>query len=154
MGRRVGIALAAGAGALTLCQAAVPASELRGPGVVRITDVQVQYTRVDVGPRGPSPGDIEVTRYKLYNKGVRVKPIGRAQLVCTNVAQNFRQCSGTYLLPAGKMTVGGALQYRGLYDLAVTGGTGVYTNVHGTLTATRLTKRPPTELLLFRLIVA
>jgi hypothetical protein len=154
MGRRVGIALAAGAGALTLCQAAVPASELRGPGVVRITDVQVQYTRVDVGPRGPSPGDIEVTRYKLYNKGVRVKPIGRAQLVCTNVAQNFRQCSGTYLLPAGKMTVGGALQYRGLYDLAVTGGTGLYTNVHGTLTATRLTKRPPTELLLFRLIVA
>jgi len=154
MGRRVGIALAAGAGALTLCQAAVPASELRGPGVVRITDVQVQYTRVDVGPRGPSPGDIEVTRYKLYNKGVRVKPIGRAQLVCTNVAQNFRQCSGTYLLPAGKMTVGGALQYRGLYDLAVTGGTGLYTNVHGTLTATRLTKRPPTELLLFRLVTA
>jgi hypothetical protein len=154
MVRRVGIALAVGVGALTLCQAAVPASELKGPGVVRITDVQVQYSRIDLGAKGPSPGDVEVTRYKLYNKRVRVKPIGRGQLVCVNVAQNFRQCDGTYLLPAGKMTVSGALQYRGLYDLAVTGGTGFYTNVHGTLTATRLTKRPPTELLLFRLITA
>jgi hypothetical protein len=153
MVRRVGIALAVSGGALALCQAAVPASELKGPGVVRITDVQVQYTRVDVGAKGPSPGDIEVTRYKLYNKRVREKPIGRGQLVCTNVAQNFRQCDGTYLLPAGKMTVSGALQYRGLYDLAVTGGTGFYVNAHGTLTATRLSKKPPTELLLFRLII-
>jgi hypothetical protein len=154
MVRRVGIALAASASALTLCQAAVPASELKGPGVVRITDVQVKYTRVDVGAKGPSPGDLEVTRYKLYNKRVREKPIGRAQLVCVNIGQNFRNCNGTYLLPAGKMTVSGALQYRGLYDLAVTGGTGLYTNAHGTLTATRLSKKPlPTELLLFRLII-
>jgi hypothetical protein len=154
MVRRVGIALAVSGGALTLCQAAIPASELKGPGVVRITDVQVQYNRVDVGAKGPSPGDLEVTRYKLYNKRVREKPIGRAQMVCVNIAQNFRNCNATYLLPAGKMTVSGALQYRGLYDLAVTGGTGFYTNAHGTMTATRLSKKPPTELLLFRLIVA
>jgi hypothetical protein len=154
MVRRVGIALAASAGALTLCQAATPARELKGPGVVRITDVQVMYTHVDVGAKGPSPGDLEVTRYKLYNKRVREKPIGRGQMVCTNIGQNFRNCNATYLLPAGKMTVSGALQYRGLYDLAVTGGTGFYTNAHGTLTATRLSKKPPTELLLFRLIIA
>jgi hypothetical protein len=153
MAQRLGIALAAAAGVFLVTQAAVPAPELRGPGVVRISDVQVQYTRIDVGRRRASPGDMEITRYKLYNKGIRPKPIGRGQLVCVNVAQNFRNCSGTYLLPAGKLIVSGSLQYRGLYDLAVTGGTGRYANVLGTLTATRVQKRPPTELLIFRLTV-
>jgi hypothetical protein len=153
MAQRLGIVLAAAAGALVLSQAAVPAGKLKGPGVVRISDVQVDYTRIDVGTRGSSPGDMEITRYKLYNKGVRERPIGRAQLVCVNIGQNFRQCSGTYLLPAGKLIVSGSLQYRGLYDLAVTGGTGLYNNVRGTLTATRTSKSPPTELLVFRLNV-
>ena len=153
MAQRLGIVLAAAAGALVLSQAAVPGSKLKGPGVVRISDIQVDYTRINVNSGVSSPGDMEITRYQLYNKGVREKPIGRAQLVCVNIGQNFRQCSGTYLLPAGKLIVSGSLQYRGLYDLAVTGGTGLYNNVRGTLTATRTSKRPPTELLVFRLNV-
>ena len=57
------------------------------------------------------------------------------------------------MLPAGKLTVSGLLLYRGLYDLAVTGGTGLYSNVKGTLTVTRIRQNPTGDVLFFRLVV-
>ena len=132
--------------------AAGSATALTGPGVVRITGTQLSYSVVDNGRRGTSPGDVEITQYRLFNKRVRNKPIGHAQLVCVIVSQSFRNCVGTYFLPAGKMTVSGALQFRALYDMAVTGGTGLYNNVRGTLVVTRRHRNPNTDLLLFRLV--
>jgi len=152
MVRRVGVLFAAAAGGLVLAQAAEPTGALTGPGLIRITATENLFTRIDTGRRGATPGDIEITRYRLYNKRIRSRPIGHAQLVCMLTGQNFRECNGTYILPAGKITVSGAFIFRGLYDLAVTGGTAKYNNVRGTLTVTRTGRSA--DLLVFRLVIA
>lgn len=152
MVRRLGVVLAATAAGLAICQPAGTVASLTGPGQIRITAGENLYTRIDTGPRGSSPGDMEITRYKLYNKRIRRRAIGHAQLVCTLTGQNFRQCNGTFVLPAGKIMVSGILAFRGLFDLAVIGGTGEYNNVRGTLTVTRTGRS--SDLLVFRLVIA
>jgi hypothetical protein len=124
-----------------------------GPGVIRIADRELRVTRVDIGARGVSPGDVEVVALRLYERGVTAKSIGRAELVCTFVdSGNSRVCRGTYLLPRGSIVVGGSLQFRQFYDLAILGGTGLYDDARGTVTVTRTARRPVRNLVLFRLV--
>jgi hypothetical protein len=124
-----------------------------GPATIRITNRELKVTRVDIGKPGTSPGDVEVLRQRLFNRRVTTAPIGRAELVCTFVdKRRARVCRGTYFLPRGKLVVGGSLQYRQFYDLAVIGGTGLYDNARGTLTVTRTARRPVRDLVIFRLV--
>ena len=62
-----------------------------------------------------------------------------------------RQCTATYSLPRGKIIAVGAIDSRLLYTVAVVGGTGLYDNARGTLTATATRLSPRREVLLFRL---
>ncbi len=133
-------------------QTAGPTTTLTGPGIVRITSVQSRFTVIDLGRRGASPGDMEITRVRLFNRRIRKRPIGNGQLVCTRTGSNFRNCNGTYVLPAGKLVVSGALTFRDFYVLAVTGGTGKYNNVRGVLIVTKL--HPAENLMVFRLVIA
>ena len=129
------------------------AHALTGPGVIRITQRQVENARIDLGRKGPSVGDIEVTRALLYNTNITPRPIGHSELLCTFTGTNSRICSGVYFLPKGKIITGGSLLYRQFYELAVLGGTGLYNNVRGTLTVTSLKpSHPATDILLFRLL--
>jgi hypothetical protein len=154
MKRRLGWILVVVGVALFVVEAGVPADQLKGPGIIRITSRETKYAKIDINRNGTSAGDMEISRLQLYNKGVRKKPIGHAQLVCVITGDNFRNCDGTYILPAGKIAVSGALIYRGIYDLAVTGGTGLYNNVRGSVTVTRIGRqKPPQDLLVFRLVV-
>jgi hypothetical protein len=137
---------------LTLAGASVSFA-LTAPGVVRITERQIGGGRVDVGRPGPSIGDVQVLRELLYNTNITPNPIGHAELICTYTGTSSRNCAGTFFLPKGKIVVSGPLLYRQFFQLAVVGGTGLYSNVRGTLTATSLTNGPhATELLLFRLV--
>jgi hypothetical protein len=121
-----------------------------GPAIVRITDRQLTQKRVDLGPRGTSPGDLEIVRHRLFDRARNV--IGRSELVCTFVDnRRSRSCRGTYILPRGKIVVGGSLQYHQFYVLAVTGGTGLFDNARGTLTDTRTARRPVRDLVVIRL---
>ena len=124
-----------------------------GPGVIRITEREVLVTRVDIGAKRTSPGDVEVVRLQLYNPRVTTRSIGHAELVCTFVGTgNSRVCRGTYALPRGTIVVGGSLQFRQFYDLAILGGTGIYDDARGTLTVTRTSRKPVRNLVLFRLV--
>ena len=124
-----------------------------GPAAIRISDRELRVTRVDIGAKGTSAGDVEVVMLELQERGVTTKSIGHAELVCTFVGTgNSRVCRGTYELPRGKIVVGGSLEFRQFYDLAVLGGTGLYDNARGTLTATRTSRRPVRHLVLFRLV--
>ena len=124
-----------------------------GPATIRITDRELQVTRVDVGARRTSPGDTEVVSQRLYNLRVTSKPIGHSELVCTFVdSKRLRVCRGTYVLPKGKIVVGGSLDYRQFYDLAVLGGTGLYDNARGSVTVTRTHRRPVRNLVVMRLV--
>jgi hypothetical protein len=154
MNRTPAIALAALCAALLFPASSTPSTALKGPGIIRITSRQIGFTEVDTGVAGRSPGDMEISRVQLYNTRVRQRPIGHAQLVCIYTGANARNCTGTFVLPAGKLVVGGGLIYRSLYDLAVTGGTGLYSNVRGTLIVTRVGQNPPRDVLIFRLVVS
>ena len=124
-----------------------------GPATIRITDREVEVTRIDVGERGTSPGDTEIVSQQLFNLRVTSKPIGHSELVCTFVdSKRMRVCRGTYVLPRGKVVVGGSLAYRQFYDLAVLGGTGLYDNARGSVTVTRTHRRPVRDLVVVRLV--
>ena len=124
-----------------------------GPATIRITDREVQVTRIDVGVPGTSPGDTEIIRQQLFNLRVTPKPSGHSELVCTFVdSKRMRVCRGTYVLPKGKVVVGGTLSYRQFYDLAVLGGTGLFDNARGSVTVTRTHRRPVRDLVVVRLV--
>ena len=123
-----------------------------GPATIRITDRELAVTRVDFGARGTSPGDTEIVRTRLLQRGTGAT-LGRGELVCTFVdSVRSRVCRGTYSLPKGKLVVGGSILYRQFCDLAVLGGTGLYDNARGTLTVTRTARRPVRDLVVFRLV--
>jgi hypothetical protein len=124
-----------------------------GPATIRITNVQDNVIRVDVGAKGKSPGDTEVIRQRLYNKRVTQRPIGRSELICEFVdRRRSRICRGTYFLPKGRIVVGGSLLYRQFYELAVLGGTGLFDNARGSLVVTRIGVHPVRDRMVFRLV--
>jgi hypothetical protein len=124
---------------------------LSGPATVRVTALEVQHKRVDQAPHGLSAGDIDISRQLLFNKRVTPKAIGHGEIVCTFTGGPSRVCSASFVLPRGKLVVGGTMLYRQLFQLAVLGGTDLYDNAHGTLTVTSIGKHPPRDILLFRL---
>jgi hypothetical protein len=129
------------------------AQALDRPGTVRITDSEVRHAHVDVGSDGKSIGDLDVYTVLLYNKRIRAKAIGQATMTCTVVSANGQSCTATYFLPKGTIVTQGVISSRFIYELAVVGGTGLYSNVRGTLTVTSLKRKPSRELLVFRLSV-
>jgi hypothetical protein len=153
MSTRLGWLLAgAAAGILVAGPWQSPSAASTGPATITINDRQVAVTRVDVGARGTSPGDTEIVRAVLLQRGTRAV-IGRGELVCTFVdGVRSRVCRGTYVLPKGELVVGGSVLYRQFYDLAVLGGTGLYDNARGTLTVTRTHRKPVRDLVVFRLV--
>jgi hypothetical protein len=140
-------AAAAGA-AVATGVAAVKLPAGTGPAVIRITDVQVAFKRIG-SPAGKT-GEIEIVQQRLYNPRIS-HPIGRGDLVCTYLNRRARQCTATYSLPRGKISVVGAIDSRLLYTVAIVGGTGLYDNARGTLTTTATRLSPRREVLVFRL---
>ena len=141
------IAAAAGAaGATAVAAVGVPATT--GPATIRITDVQTAFHAVGGAPG--KPGVTEIVQQKIYNPTIS-HPIGRGDLVCTYVDRRTRQCTATYSLPRGKIMVAGAIDSRLLFTIAIVGGTGLYDNARGTMTATATRLSPRREVLLFRL---
>jgi hypothetical protein len=126
---------------------------LSGPGTIRITSRDIQISLANQGAASRGAGDTLLIRQLLFNKGIRKKSIGHADMVCTYTGYRSRQCSGTYFLPKGSIVVSGSLRFREFYELAVVGGTSLYDNVRGSLTATMFTRRPHREILIFRLVV-
>jgi hypothetical protein len=141
-------------GALDLTMLALPgARALDRPGTVTITDAEIRHAHFDAGRPGRSAGDLDVYSLLLYNKRITARAIGRGEMVCTAVGAKGQSCSATYFLPQGEIVVQGVITSRLIYELAVVGGTGLYSNVRGSLTVTSLHRKPSRELLVFRLVV-
>jgi hypothetical protein len=128
-----------------------PPTAATGPATIRITTKQVRYYRVDSGEKGRSPGDTEIIIQLLYNRNITPKAIGHSEYVCTFTIDISRSCRATFFLPRGKLVIGGSLRFAQIYQLAVLGGTGLYDNARGTMTATRIDRSPLKHFLLFRL---
>jgi hypothetical protein len=126
-------------------------SELAGPGTIRLTSKEIERSVDNRGSVSRGPGDVVLIRQLLYNKGIRKAPIGHSDIVCTYTGNRSRQCSGTYVLPRGKIVVAGSLRYWEFYRLAIVGGTDLYDNVRGSMSATLYARDPRKEILIFRL---
>ena len=147
----IGAVLLAGVG--LVAYGGLDSQAATGPEFIRISDRQFSYSRVDNGPHGRSPGDQEIIFDKLFNRRITPKPIGTARFLCTFTTGRTRTCIATFDLPKGEVVATGTVRYRQFYDLAITGGTGLYDNARGTLTIIRTTDRPRPirEFLYFRL---
>ena len=156
------IALLAAASAVLLA-AAMPATgsqALTGPGTVRITDKLQRHIHVRFdkhvmidgdSTKRSRAGDLDFYRQALFTKSARPVNIGHSDLTCVNTGTGSSNCTGTYFLPKGKIMVGGVIASRLFYELAIIGGTGIYSNVNGSVVATFLGGAPAREFLLFRL---
>ena len=123
-----------------------------GKATITINERVLAVTRIDIGSHGVSPGDQEIIRSRVLERGTGTT-IGRSELLCTFVdSGRSRSCRGTYILPRGKLVIGGSLLYRQFYDLAVLGGTGLYDNARGTVTVTRTGRKPVRNAVVFRLV--
>jgi hypothetical protein len=143
-------AAAAGGCAIAVVIAATAQGQT-GPAQIRITDVQTSYAYVPA-IKGRPVGAVELVKQRLYNPSVSERAIGRSTVTCMYFDKRERNCNGTYFLPRGSLVVGGAIQSRLLYEIAVVGGTGLYDNARGTLTVTSTGLRPKRrEVLIFRL---
>ncbi len=102
---------------------------------------------VDLGPQGPSHGDMRVANAPLYNESAKQR-IGRLDLFCvvTDPADepkekaHMTECTYTFTLPGGEVSVQGADAFpKNLSDIpsppeavnAISGGTGKYAGVRG-----------------------
>ena len=128
-------------------------SELTGPAKINLSTRQIAMNYNDTGSPGRGPGDVVVIRELLYNKGIRRAPIGHSEMVCWYTGRRWQQCSGTYFLPRGKLVVAGSLRYREFFKLAVIGGTDLYDNVNGSVSATMYSRNPRRSILIFRLTI-
>ncbi len=142
---------AAGVAALAMIVGRWSSDAATGPATIRITSREISRIRVDHGRPGRGPGDTEIVRLNLFNKRIKLAPIGQAEYVCTFTTARARSCTATITLPRGRIVVGGSIRFTELYELAVLGGTRLYDNARGTMTAIRTTRRPRRDILLFRL---
>jgi hypothetical protein len=133
--------------------AAFGGGSITGPGTIHITDTLVSHLHVKVDPTKSEAGDLDFYRQLLYNRAITPKPIGHSDISCMHTGTGSMNCTGTYFLPRGKIMVGGVIESRLFYQMAIIGGTALYANARGTLTATFLGGNPAGELLIFRLTV-
>jgi hypothetical protein len=98
---------------------------------------------IDLGAQGPSQGDIRVTNAPLYDESGKER-IGRFDLFCaitdpadeSSEKAHMAQCTKTFTLPGGQISVQGVEAYPNLSGLApgvnaISGGTGKYAGVGG-----------------------
>jgi hypothetical protein len=99
---------------------------------------------VDLGPQGPSQGDMRVTTAPLYDATGK-KRIGRLDVFCVTTdpanepaeKAHMAECTFTFTLPGGEISGQGLIAFPKLGGLtpgsvdAITGGTGKYAGVRG-----------------------
>jgi hypothetical protein len=99
----------------------------------KLTSKLDQAAAVDSAPTGDSPGDLLVFTEKLYN--ARGKQVGTDAAQCVRLFDATSLCTGVYKLRGGQIHVQLVQPGpTGVYDQAVTGGTGKYAGVRGTVT--------------------
>jgi hypothetical protein len=116
----------------------------KGRSTLTVVTKTREATVVDLGPQGPSHGDMRVVNASVYNES-GTKKIGRLDFFCVSTdpadepaeKAHMAECTYTYTLPGGEISVQGVNAYPKLSELppggvnAVTGGTEKYAGVRG-----------------------
>ncbi len=136
MGRKLGIigsavALVAMAFGVGL---AVATPGLTGPLDITVIEHATSDKVIDVGKVGDSTGDILTFHNKVYDE-TDVSQVGTDQGQCVRESPKAGtwECWWTTSLAGGQIMVEGPFSDTGATVVAVTGGTGVYDNVRGSM---------------------
>jgi uncharacterized protein (UPF0371 family) len=138
LSRRPSVLLIA-AGLLTIGAIGATAEAAAHPSsqrTIRLYAHFVNDTQLDLGTRGPSPGDQFIVADPLYSSA-DAKVVGHDRGVCeqTGVDPSKLVCQVTLTLSNGQITIAGNANLTTVHNAnAITGGTGAYTSARGTAT--------------------
>lgn len=98
-------------------------------GVAHFRETVVTHT--DVGGFAGAP---ETWRTQVWLPR-KAQAVGTGVIACIRIEQNttIRECNGTYILPQGRLQVAGQIINRAGFQLAITGGSGVYAPAAGVM---------------------
>lgn len=82
----------------------------------------------------------------------RTRVIGEIGQVCVDLPRDRQHCSGTLLMPLGRIMYAGVRRSARFYVLAVIGGTGIYTGSTGAYQSTTVATGPRVEAVLVSLV--
>jgi hypothetical protein len=121
--------------------------------VLHLISHQKSLQVIDVGKKGPSPGDQVIETTVDFQHG---KPIDRSVINCVDITVSKRGfdvlCHGAMIFRNGQVEIQGETNFHTPFTVAVTGGTGAYQNVGGQLTAERTLPHTTTDVLTLRLV--
>ena len=121
--------------------------------VLHLISHQISLQVVDIGKKGPSPGDQVIETTVDFANGKRVD---RSVLNCVDItvtAGGFDVlCHGAFIFRDGQVEFQGETNFQTPFTVAVTGGTGAYQNVGGQLTVERTLPGTTTDVETLRLI--
>jgi hypothetical protein len=99
----------------------------------------LKFKTVDVPPRGFSVGDQDVVLDELWSDPGKTTSVGRDRVVSEYIQNNYVMVQVEYTIEGrGKVYAAGTLHFSQSFldtgdDLAITGGTGEFENVHGSV---------------------
>jgi hypothetical protein len=113
-----------------------------GSRTLRFFEHDTQQGQIDLGAKGPSPGDRFIWSGDLYDRKGG-KQLGRTGGICETIGtapHNDSLCTASFFLPGGQIITQGLFGTRALFGgktvrwAAITGGTGIFRNAHGAST--------------------
>ena len=121
--------------------------------VLHLISHQKSLQVIDIGKKGPSPGDQVIETTVDFQHG---KPVDRSVINCVDITVSKRAfdvlCHGAMIFKNGQVEIQGETNFHTPFTVAVTGGTGAYQNVGGQLTAVRTLPHTTTDVLTLRLV--
>ena len=121
--------------------------------VLHLISRQKSLQVIDIGTKGPSPGDQIIETTLDFQNG---KPVDRSVINCVDITvskSGFEVlCHGAMIFNNGQVEIQGETNFHEPFTVAVTGGTGAYQNVGGQVTAVRTLPDGTTDVLTLRLV--
>jgi hypothetical protein len=121
--------------------------------VLHLLSHQKSLQVIDIGAKGPSPGDQIIETTLDFQNG---KPVDRSVINCVDITVSKRGfevlCHGAMIFKNGQVEIQGQTNFHEPFTVAVTGGTGAYQNVGGQVTAVRTLPDGTTDVLTLRLV--
>lgn len=125
-------AVAAGAIAVGAAEASTHSATVAGQHIT-VVERAVSDTVVDTGPKGDSRGDLLAFANPVFNAGITTR-VGHDNGSCIRtVVGKAWECSWTTRLAQGSLVVQGPFYDTRDSTLAITGGTGAYSQARGVM---------------------
>jgi hypothetical protein len=149
------VALLAGTAAMSIASASAAPKHAAADSVkvLHLISHQKSLQVIDIGKKGPSPGDQIIETTLDFQNGT---PVDRSVINCVDITVSKRGfevlCHGAMIFKNGQVEIQGETNFHEPFTVAVTGGTGAYQNVGGQLTAVRTIPHTTTDVLTLRLV--